>query len=77
MILCKFSQIFFLRQFKNNIIFYFVIFVATKKGMVVTFRGPLLSIALSPNQDPHHSLLLDKIETVQNLNFFLKLVLGY
>ncbi len=30
-ILCKLGQIFFLHQFKNKIIFNFVIFVATKK----------------------------------------------
>jgi len=41
-ILCKLAQIFFLHQFKNKIIFNFVIFLATIKGRTTNFFHPSL-----------------------------------
>jgi hypothetical protein len=45
-ILCKLAPFFFLRQFKNKIIFSFVIFVASKKARATNFFSPLSFVAV-------------------------------
>ncbi len=48
-ILCELAQIFFLKQLKINIIYNFVIFVATKKvGQQIFFHPDLLLLFLDP-----------------------------
>jgi hypothetical protein len=45
-ILFKLAQISFLHQFKNKIIYIFVMFVATKKDIAINFFPPLSFVAV-------------------------------